>query len=255
MNFKTMKLKDAFNWLLKQWSIHADGDGANAHRIATELMAGFASPETVRLANGHFIKDNELGLRIPNLWDVPPGKYATTWQWTDSPETLSDKDGSIITLEIYGEHKDRLQAKLTHKATGAVYIKDKYGNNGNNPNGWTRVERSIKLWEGEAKEFGTTITTSDSLGKFKLLRVYFDMSGERIAYITPNAQYHTTSTFSCVNLFDSESGDMQITEMVLNNNGGSTLTVLGNRGTLHRFNGADEKMDLPITLKKIEGIM
>jgi hypothetical protein len=67
--------------LLRQAAIHYDGSDHDAHVLATESNAGFATPETVMQARGRWLRDYKLPQKYPNILDIPPGKYATKAGW------------------------------------------------------------------------------------------------------------------------------------------------------------------------------
>ena len=78
--FENMTRDQAIDYMLDQFAIHCDGNDQQAHAIATERNAGFASPETVAQATGHLIKDNYLSEKY-SFWNIPFGHYATVWAW------------------------------------------------------------------------------------------------------------------------------------------------------------------------------
>ena len=58
-----MTRDQAIDHMLEQFAIHCDGNDQQAHALATERNAGFASPETVAQATGHL---TELGRSRPS---------------------------------------------------------------------------------------------------------------------------------------------------------------------------------------------
>ncbi len=89
--------------MLEQFAIHSDGDDQQAHVIATERNAGFASPETVALATGHLLKDNYLNEKY-DFWDIPLGWcYYYVYGWADR-HPFARHDGAgwpLINLYVY----------------------------------------------------------------------------------------------------------------------------------------------------------
>lgn len=84
--FEEMSYEEAVKWLLRQAAIHYDGSDHDAHVLATESNAGFATPETVMQARGRWLRDYKLPQKYPNILDIPPGKYATKAGWgADNP--------------------------------------------------------------------------------------------------------------------------------------------------------------------------
>lgn len=79
--FEEMSYEEAVKWLLRQAAIHYDGSDHDAHVLATESNAGFATPETVMQARGRWLRDYKLPQKYPNILDIPPGKYATKAGW------------------------------------------------------------------------------------------------------------------------------------------------------------------------------
>lgn len=81
MEKETKEMRETIEWILQQLEIHFDGTPQQAHVDATPLNAGFCTPEIAMNARGIGLKDNELGWKYTNVYDVPPGFYATTNQW------------------------------------------------------------------------------------------------------------------------------------------------------------------------------
>lgn len=186
MKFKKTKVVEALKWLLEQYAIHADGDSENAHAMATELKAGFASPDVVRLAHGHFLKDNDLGLKYPNLFDVPFGSYATTWQWANqNPPGVGDK--SIINLIVVGEHETRKNIFVIGGVSGRIYTINNYNQHsaggGSNPTKWRIIGGEADLWAGNANTHNQVLELTDSLKNYSSFKVWYTFNGEQVAEV------------------------------------------------------------------------
>ena len=191
MDFKrysneTLKLVPAVKWILKQLNTHFDGDSTNAHAIGTELKAGFASPEVTRLAKGHFIKDNDIGLKYPNIFDLPFGAYATTWQFADTPKPPGVVEKGITNVVVMGEHATRKIVYVFGGNTGgrvsfALSYNQKTAGGGSAPTLWRTMESTADLWAGTADTHNQVLELSDSLTNYSGFKVWYRFNGEQVA--------------------------------------------------------------------------
>lgn len=207
MDFKKFKLEEmkvvpAIKWILRQLATHFDGDSTNAHAIGTELKAGFASPETTRLAKGHFIKDNDIGLKYPNIFDLPFGSYATTWQFADTPKPPAVGDKGIINVVVMGEHETRKIVYVFGGSTGgrvsfALNYNQNTAGGGGAPTLWRTMESTADLWAGTANTHDQVLELNDSLNNYSGFKVWYRYNGEMVAesfssQISLNVPYAST---------------------------------------------------------------
>lgn len=191
MDFKKFKLEEmkvvpTIKWILRQLATHFDGDSTNAHAIGTELKAGFASPEVTRLAKGHFIKDNDIGLKYPNIFDLPFGAYATTWQFADTPTPPGVSEKGIINVVVMGEHATR---KIVYVFGGytkgrlyfAINYNQKTAGGGGAPTLWRIMESTADLWAGTANTHNQVLELADNLANYSGYKVWYRFNGDQVA--------------------------------------------------------------------------
>lgn len=184
MKFSIMKFPEALKWLMKQYAIHEDGTDGVSHTLATELNAGFASPELVRLANGHYIKDNDLGLKYPDMFDIPFGSYSTIWQWKNqNPPGIGDNYN--MNIVVVGEHRLRKNIFVFGGTGGRVYYINNYntrsaGGTGT-PTLWRIMTGETDLWSGTGNTNGQELDLLDTLNNYSEFKIYYRSQGEQVA--------------------------------------------------------------------------
>lgn len=211
MKIKDMERDEAIDWVLQQAAIHFDGDEQNAHLLATEMNAGFASPETVMQAEGMCLKDNELGFKYPNILDVPCGLYATTNQWYKNGQITQMGDGAIMKLIVIAEHDERKLLICSDGYAGGLYVWRTHGADGGyNSPGWRKITTTFTLFEGDKSGVGTTIDLKDSMKHYDTIRLHISGWGGQIF----EASSTTSPTISFTNLYD-DGGGMEMYELKL----------------------------------------
>lgn len=251
MKIAEMERDEAIDWLLEQAAIHYDGDDQNAHLIATELNAGFASPQTVMQASGMCLKDNELGVRYPNILDVPCGLYATTNQWYKNGQLKQIGDGSIMKLSVIAEHNDRKLLIASDGYSGGLYIlRTHTGNNYNSP-GWRKINTTFTLFEGSKSGVGTTIDLADNMKHYDTVRIHIAGWGGQI-YEASNV---TSPVISFCNTYDSSAG-MEMYELKLERVTDKQYRIVrsSQQYITGTSTGAQYKPNIQITIAKIEGV-
>jgi hypothetical protein len=252
MNVTEENMLDSIKWCVEQISAHVDGDVGSSHIPVSKVNNGFMTPKLLAFATGERFKDNYLFERYPATTDLPPGRYATTANFTDNPPEIGV--GAICQVEVYMENETRKQIIFVDGYSGRVFLKTIHGDNVRAPNDWTKIERSTVIWQGAAKTTGTAMALKDSLTKFDRLRITLEASGVSIREI-PVPAYGTTSVVSATNLYDAEnSASAQMMECQLKATGGSTLVISLNKAVVITGAAANVITNDPITIQKIEGI-
>lgn len=257
--FKVEELKvvPTIKCILRQLATHFDGDSTNAHVIGTELKAGFASPEVTRLAKGHFIKDNDIGLKYPNIFDLPFGSYATTWQFADTPKPPAVVDKGIVNVVVMGEHATRKIIYVFGGSTGgrvsfALNYNQNTAGGGGAPTLWRIMESTADLWAGTVDTHNQVLELNDSLTNYSNFKIWYRFNGEQVAetfssQISINLPYTATD----------DSSGYSIGKIRLTPDGNNKLVVtllkrisVGEGGTT---NVATSK-DSGITIVRIKGV-
>ncbi|ELA50552.1 hypothetical protein [Enterococcus faecium] len=211
MEKEIKKLQESVKWILQQLAIHFDGTPQQAHVDATPLNAGFCTPEIAMNARGIALKDNELGWKYTNVYDVPPGFYATTNQWYKNGQITMFGDGSIMLLGVMQEHNKRKLLWASDGYGGNIYIARTHNNdNGYNSPGFRKVVTTFELFKGEKHGVGTTIDLKDSMKHYSSVRIHIQGWGGQV-YEANNV---TGPVVMFTNLYD-DAGGMEMYELKL----------------------------------------
>lgn len=255
MEFKKTKVVEAVKWLIEQYSIHADGDSENAHALATELKPGFASTDVVRLAHGHFLKDNDLGLKYPNLFDVPFGSYATTWQWAgQNPPGIGDK--AIMNLVVVGEHETRKNIFVIGGGSGRVYTINNYNQKSpggsSNPVNWRILVGEADLWSGSGTTHNQVLELSDNLTNYSSFKVWYNFNGQQVAEV-----YSSEISINAAYTLTDEGGSFGVGKIRLTPDGANKLKIQLLKSITFNENGNRIVLtsnDSGITIQRIKGL-
>ncbi|EOE6428876.1 hypothetical protein C7N31_RS07440 [Enterococcus hirae] len=188
--FENMTRDQAIDYMLDQFAIHCDGNDQQAHALATERNAGFASPETVAQATGHLIKDNYLSEKY-SFWNIPFGHYATVWAWGDEMGTPDPMiPGQIIQLHVFGEHSQRKTYVMIDVSNGSIFYinsSKEGGEGGYNSRNWKRIEQVTKLWKAGDSDckVGQNMNLTASTRRFGRLRFHIKGLGTQFTFETP----------------------------------------------------------------------
>ncbi|MCI1180815.1 hypothetical protein HQ934_09200 [Enterococcus faecium] len=257
--FENMTRDQAIDHMLEQFAIHSDGDDQQAHVIATERNAGFASPETVALATGHLLKDNYLNEKY-DFWDIPFGSYATVYGWADNGIPLPDTmvPGDLINLYVSGEDNRRKVYVMVVQKNGSIWYlntSQNTGQGGGNSNStvWKYIPQTTILWTQDSSpaSVGQNMNLAASTRRFRRLRFTINGIGTRFVIETP-AVDNPVIVFSAVAGSINESYQVRINlEMVRDN---IVLKFSKCRLVTHKTTGTTFSDDTGFTIAGIEGI-
>jgi len=255
MNLEKKKRDKSIDWLLRQAAIHFDGDDQNPHLLATEFNAGLATPETVRLAKGQYLIDNDLGAKYPNMSDIPPGKYWTRWAW-GSNDMLGVDNGSFIKLHIYAATSFYKLYVVISGYFGDTYYKNTHttpneGNNdGYNPQGWRKLVTERTLFTGSASDPGRVIQLNDEIRYYRNLEITINGNGGQIFKVP----VLNRMAFQGLNLSDGNSSTTYFWEIELEQTGSNQLTIRRNDETFINTAGLQGKVPGSVSIGVIKGI-
>ncbi|WP_270660581.1 hypothetical protein [Enterococcus thailandicus] len=250
MEYKEMTRDEVIDIILEQLAIHFDGDEQNAHALATEMSAGFASPEMVSQARGHLLKDNELGFRYPDILDVPCGMYATTAQWGKQNPPNTDP-GSIMQLFVYAEHAQRKILVAITGYNGEIFVWHTHNNNSYNSPGWRKMTTAFTLFEGSSAGVDTLINLNDSMKHYSTLKIHVAGWGGQV-YEANNV---LAPTISFCNTYDSSAG-MEMYELKLERVTDTQYKIVrsNQQYVMGTVSGVQFKDNVKIKITKIEGL-
>lgn len=211
MEKETKEMREAINWILQQLEIHFDGTPQQAHVDATPLNAGFCTPEIAMNARGIGLKDNELQKLYPNVYDIPPGIYATMNFWYANGQITFCGEGSYLLIGVIQEHNERKLIWASDGYGGNIYIARTHGKDGGyNSPGFRKVVTTFELFKGKKHGVGTTIDLKDSMKHYSSMRIYIQGWGGQV-YEANNVE-GPVIMFS--NLYD-DAGGLEMYELKL----------------------------------------
>ncbi|EME3503979.1 hypothetical protein UL360_002395, partial [Enterococcus faecium] len=145
----------------------------------------------------------ELNKQYPNVFDVPPGFYATTNQWYKNGQITMFGDGAIMLLGVMQEHNKRKLFWVSDGYGGNIYIARTHNDdNGYNSPGFRKVVTTFELFKGEKYGVGTTIDLTDSMKHYSSMRIYIQGWGGQV-YEASNVE---GPTIAFCNLYDTGGG-------------------------------------------------
>lgn len=211
MEKEVEKLQESVKWILQQLEIHFDGTPQQAHVDATPLNAGFCTPEIAMNARGIALKDNELQKLYPNVYDIPPGIYATMNFWYANGQITFCGEGSYLLIGVMQEHNERKLIWASDGYGGNIYIARTHGKDGGyNSPGFRKVMTTFELFKGEKHGVGTTIDLKDNMKHYSSVRIHIQGWGGQV--------YEANNVISPVvmfsNLYD-DAGGLELYELKL----------------------------------------
>ncbi|AUB52980.1 hypothetical protein EM4838_08220 [Enterococcus mundtii] len=256
MDLTKMDREEAIDWIIREWAIHSDGNGQNAHLLATEFNAGFATPEIVRGAKGQYIIDNDLGKKYPDMADIPCGKYWTKWAWGDN-DMYGVNEASFIKLHVYAATSYYKLYVVISGYYGDIYYKNIHttpnettNHDGYNPQGWRKLVTEKLLFEGNVSAPGSTIQLNDEIRYYKYLELRVDGDGGQVFKVPVLSKMY----FQGLNLSDGDSPTTYFWEIELNQQGTNKLTIKRNDQTYINNSGLQGKSTGALAIVSIKGL-
>lgn len=251
MEVTEKNMLEALKWCVNQISVHMDGDEGSAHIPVSKVNNGFMTPKLLAFASGERYKNNYLSDTYPLTTDLPVGKYATVANFKDNPPTVGQ--GSICQINVVMEKESRKEITFLSNYSGEIFFKTVYEGNLGAPNDWGKIERSVLLWEGSARNIGTNMQMKDAIGKFSMLRITYDAAGKGICLV-PSNSYGEICAIKDINLYDDVNAtEFQVIECQIKNTGSGIETISVNKSVTIR-NGTATTSPTPVEILRIEGI-
>ncbi|MEB4736026.1 hypothetical protein OZZ92_09565 [Enterococcus sp. E5-100] len=249
--FEEMSYEEAVKWLLRQAAIHYDGSDHDAHVLATESNAGFATPETVMQARGRWLRDYKLPQKYPNILDIPPGKYATKAGWgADNPDGI--EDDSFVEMMVFADHDSRKLIVAFARYSGEIYIKMTHNSEpveGYNSLRWRRVYTTSVLFEGELRK-GQSVNLPDDTFRYQTLRIHYtDGDGDFVEEVKRQRYARITKA----NLWNGDAG-VTFIEFELTIEARKITMSNGRALDISSGNVSNPAMSNNVKITKIEGV-
>lgn len=143
------------------------GAGDNAHLTADEQHNGFLSKEDfVKLqgASG----DRIIAEYESDLFTLDPGSYEV-----NKPKNAPATASGLCEVEIRQTYDGRKQIWLLESGSGRVWYYNTHTNGALVINGWTRMFREVKLWEGDVSENNQELHFTMPAGGFERIKVRY----------------------------------------------------------------------------------
>lgn len=251
MEKEIKEMRKAIDWILQQLEIHFDGTPQQAHVDATPLNAGFCTPEIAMNARGIGLKNNELKDLYPNVYDIPPGIYATMNFWHANGQITFCAEGSFLLIGVMQEHNERKLIWVSDGYGGNIYIARTHGkDNGYNSPGFRKVMTTFGLFEGERHGVGTTIDLKDSMTHYASMRIHIRGRVTQVYEVSDVSN----PVISFTNLYD-DAGGLEVYELKLERVTNTRYKIARSaQATITEGKNYTKDTNAEIKIVKIEGV-
>lgn len=251
MSNETYDAKRAMQIIADRLATHI-GSGDNAHLAVDRQHDGFMTPLM------YLGLINAMGNRsqLPDGTDVftlKPGHYEGKNLVNSS---LGPNDSTTLMIDVYAFRPSDVQYVETIATTGQLLTytvhTDSDGNiNKYAPSGWAEIERYIPLWEGNISDTKTKAVLTDTVNKYKYLRITTDNQNGSIKKTVVKNQREITIDDSYVTADQKGIIIFSIRLFVVDKN----VTMQFSHGCDVSAAGVHPNGGKDISLLKIEGIM